>query len=96
MVAGLLHQVKAVDWALKAEELGAGEILLTSMNTDGTKSGFSIDITREVSRKSEYPGYCIRRSRINGTFQGGFRKNSLQCCSGCKHFSFRGDYRYLI
>lgn len=36
-------------WARQAEELGAGEILLTSMNNDGTKAGFALDITAEVS-----------------------------------------------
>jgi imidazole glycerol-phosphate synthase subunit HisF len=41
--------LRAVSWAKKAEELGAGEILLTSMNNDGTKSGFSLEITGEVS-----------------------------------------------
>lgn len=47
--------LKTVEWALSAEKFGAGEILLTSMNTDGTKSGFSIDITREVTRKINIP-----------------------------------------
>lgn len=48
-------RMKAVEWALKAEKLGAGEILLTSMNADGTKSGFSIEITREVSKNLNIP-----------------------------------------
>lgn len=39
----------AVDWACRAEELGAGEILLTSMETDGTKDGFDIPITATIS-----------------------------------------------
>jgi cyclase len=47
--------VKAIDWALKAENYGAGEILLTSMYADGTKSGFSIEITREVSKSVNIP-----------------------------------------
>lgn len=46
---------KALDWAIKAEKHGAGEILLTSMNADGTKSGFSTDITREISRNVNIP-----------------------------------------
>ncbi len=41
--------VKCSEWAKKAVDCGAGEILLTSMNHDGTKSGFAIDITRELS-----------------------------------------------
>jgi cyclase len=48
-------KVKATDWATKAEMHGAGEILLTSMNTDGTKSGFSIQITRDISRNLSIP-----------------------------------------
>jgi len=47
--------LRTVEWAIKAENLGAGEILLTSMNTDGTKSGFSIDITRDVTKKINIP-----------------------------------------
>jgi len=43
------------EWAAMAENLGAGEILLTSMNTDGTRSGFSIEITREVSTNLNIP-----------------------------------------
>ena len=42
-------KLRTTDWARKVEALGTGEILLTSMNNDGTKSGFSIDITGEVS-----------------------------------------------
>jgi cyclase len=48
-------EFRAVTWARKAEELGAGEILLTSMNNDGTKSGFSIEITGEVSSSVNIP-----------------------------------------
>jgi cyclase len=39
----------AVQWATKMAELGAGEILLTSMDRDGTKIGFDLDLTRAVS-----------------------------------------------
>ena len=48
-------QLKTVPWAVRAAELGAGEILLTSMVNDGTKSGFSIDITADVSRNVDIP-----------------------------------------
>ena len=40
---------KATDWAKEAVDRGAGEILLTSMNHDGTKTGFAIDITQQLS-----------------------------------------------
>lgn len=44
-----------VEWAKKAVSLGAGEILLTSMNHDGTKNGFAIDITNEVANAVKVP-----------------------------------------
>ena len=47
--------LRTLAWARRAEELGAGEIMLTSMNNDGTKSGFSIDITAEVSSHVNIP-----------------------------------------
>ncbi len=48
-------ELKTVDWAKKGVELGAGEILLTSMNNDGTKDGFALDITRAVSEAVNVP-----------------------------------------
>jgi cyclase len=48
-------EFKTMSWAHRVEELGAGEIMLTSMNTDGTKSGYSLDITSEVSRNVNIP-----------------------------------------
>lgn len=46
---------KAVDWALEAEKRGAGEILLTSMEGDGTKMGFSLGITSSLSKQLKIP-----------------------------------------
>jgi cyclase len=48
-------QLKTIDWAKQAVELGAGEILLTSMNNDGTKSGFALDITSQISNAVNVP-----------------------------------------
>ena len=45
----------AVDWARRGVELGAGEILLTSMDRDGTQDGFDLDLTRAVSDAVEVP-----------------------------------------
>jgi cyclase len=47
--------IKTVEWAKQAVALGAGEILLTSMNNDGTKDGFALDITRAVSEAVNVP-----------------------------------------
>jgi len=48
-------KLSAAEWAKKGTELGAGEILLTSMNADGTKAGFEIDLTRKVSESVRVP-----------------------------------------
>ncbi len=45
----------AVEWAAEVEERGAGEILLTSMDQDGTRVGYDIELTREVSRRVSVP-----------------------------------------
>ncbi|MCI5586062.1 MAG: imidazole glycerol phosphate synthase subunit HisF [Lachnospiraceae bacterium] len=47
--------IDAVDWAIKAERLGAGEILLTSMDGDGTKAGYDIELTRQVAENVNIP-----------------------------------------
>lgn len=45
----------AVEWAVEAEKLGAGEILLTSMDCDGTKNGYDIELTKMVSESVKIP-----------------------------------------
>jgi cyclase len=47
--------VDAVEWARRVEKLGAGEILLTSMDRDGTKIGFDIELTRAISESVQIP-----------------------------------------
>lgn len=51
----LKTETKTLDWVKHAVELGAGEILLTSMNNDGTKEGFDNDITKQVSESVNVP-----------------------------------------
>ena len=48
-------EIDAIEWARKAVELGAGEILLTSMDADGTKAGYDIELTRIVSDAVNVP-----------------------------------------
>lgn len=48
-------EFKALDWAIQGVELGVGEILLTSMNADGTKNGFEIGLTRMISESVNVP-----------------------------------------
>jgi len=48
-------ELAAVEWAVRAVELGAGEILLTSMDADGTQDGFDLELTRTVSDRVPVP-----------------------------------------
>lgn len=47
--------IDAIEWAIKAAELGAGEILLTSMDCDGTKAGYDIELTKTVAENVSIP-----------------------------------------
>jgi cyclase len=69
--------LKTVDWAKKAAELGAGEILLTSMNNDGTKSGFALDITDQVSRQVNIPVIASGGAGSIGDFNELFTKTKV-------------------
>ena len=47
--------IDAVEWAMRAEKLGAGEILLTSMDGDGTKAGYDLELTRQIAENVKIP-----------------------------------------
>lgn len=47
--------IDAIEWTVKAERLGAGEILLTSMDCDGTKAGYDVELTRQVAEAVSVP-----------------------------------------
>lgn len=47
--------IDAVEWAMKADKLGAGEILLTSMDCDGTKAGYDIELTKIIAENVSIP-----------------------------------------
>ena len=47
--------IDAVEWAMKADRLGAGEILLTSMDCDGTKAGYDLELTRTIAENVSIP-----------------------------------------
>ena len=47
--------IDAVEWAAKVEKLGAGEILLTSMDCDGTKAGYDLELTRAIAEEVSIP-----------------------------------------
>jgi cyclase len=68
--------IDAVDWAVRATELGAGEILLTSMDRDGTREGFDLELTRRISAAVGVPviasgGVGELRHLVEGIVDGG-------------------------
>jgi cyclase len=81
-------ELTTVEWALRAEELGAGEILLTSMNNDGTKSGFSIDITAEVSRNVNIPVIASGGAGSMEHFKEVFNNTSCSAALAASIFHF--------
>ncbi len=66
--------LNAVDWARQAEQLGAGEILLTSMNNDGTKAGFALDITKCVAEAVNIPIIASGGAGTKAHFKEVFQK----------------------
>jgi cyclase len=66
--------LKTVSWAKQIEQLGAGEILLTSMNNDGTKAGFAINITNEVSTAVNIPVIASGGAGAKAHFKEVFEK----------------------
>ncbi|NLD76424.1 MAG: imidazole glycerol phosphate synthase subunit HisF [Acidimicrobiales bacterium] len=66
----------AIEWAVEAERLGAGEILLTSMDRDGTRDGFDLELTRAVSDAVNVPviasgGVGNLQHLVEGVIEGG-------------------------
>jgi cyclase len=80
--------IKAIDWALKAEKYGAGEILLTSMYADGTKSGFSIEITREVCKSVNIPVIASGGAGTMDHFREVFAKTTCSAALAASIFHY--------
>lgn len=79
---------KAADWAMTAEELGAGEILLTSMNNDGMKTGFSIEITGEISKIVNIPVIASGGAGTMEHFRDVFDNTSCSAALAASIFHF--------
>ena len=68
--------IDAIEWAARAAALGAGEILLTSMDRDGTKAGFDLELTRAVADAVPVPvvasgGVGTLQHLVEGVVDGG-------------------------
>jgi cyclase len=83
-------KLKTILWARRVEELGAGEIMLTSMNNDGTRSGFSIDITSEVSGNVNIPVIASGGAGNMGHFREVFLNTDCSAALAASIFHF-GD-----
>jgi imidazole glycerol-phosphate synthase subunit HisF len=81
-------KLRTIDWAIRSVELGAGEILLTSMRKDGTKSGFSIDITAEVCRQINIPVIASGGAGLMEHFRDVFFNTSCSAALAASIFHF--------
>lgn len=84
----LITNLETIDWAKNVEKMGAGEILLTSINHDGTRNGFVLDIISNISNNVNIPviasGGAGNRDHFNDVFQK--TKASAALAAGIFHF----------
>ena len=82
-------ELDAVAWAREVAKRGAGEILLTSMDADGTCGGYDLELTAAVSAAVDYSGDRQRRSRRTRPPRRGPRPRSRRRRPGSQHIPFR-------
>ena len=82
-------ELRAIDWAKQAVGLGAGEILLTSMNNDGTKNGFAIDITKAISDTVNVPVIASGGAGIVEHFADIFRNGKADAVLAASVFHYK-------
>ncbi len=80
--------VRALQWAEEVEQRGAGEILLTSVNSDGTKEGFSIDITSAISDRVNIPVIASGGAGTMEHFRRVFEETSCTAALAASVFHF--------
>ncbi len=90
----------ALQWAQEVEELGAGEILLTSMDCDGTKDGFALELTRTISENVRIPVIASGGAGKLEHFYDAFTKGKADAALAAsifhyKQFSIRQVKEYL-
>ncbi len=79
----------AVEWAVKANELGAGEILLTSMDGDGTKAGYDIELTRKIADAVSIPVIASGGAGSKEDFLEAFEKGHADAALAASLFHFK-------
>jgi len=80
--------LKTIDWARKAADLGAGEILLTSMKNDGTKEGFSIELTDMISSSVTIPVIASGGAGTKEHFRDVFSQTSCSAALAASVFHY--------
>ena len=83
-----LTSLRTLDWAEQVEKLGAGEILLTSMNNDGTKNGFALDITNAVSNAVNIPVIASGGAGTKEHFKDVFEKTKASAALAASIFHY--------
>ncbi len=82
-------EIRTIDWALKAQEMGAGEILLTSMNNDGTKEGFAINITSQLASLLHIPVIASGGAGTMQHFTDVFEKGKADAALAASIFHYK-------
>lgn len=81
--------IDAIEWAMQADKLGAGEILLTSMDCDGTKAGYDIELTRRVSENAKIPVIASGGAGKMEHFLDAFTEGKADAVLAASLFHFR-------
>lgn len=81
--------IDAVEWAMKAESLGAGEILLTSMDGDGTKAGYDLELTKQISDNVSVPVIASGGAGTMEHFYEAFTKGKADAALAASLFHFK-------
>ena len=81
--------IDAIEWAKKAEALGAGEILLTSMDCDGTKAGYDLELTKTVSESVKIPVIASGGAGTMEHFADAFEKGKADAVLAASLFHFK-------
>ena len=82
-------EIDAVEWAMKAEKLGAGEILLTSMDGDGTKAGYDLELTRAVAENVSIPVIASGGAGTMAHFYEAFTEGKAEAALAASLFHFK-------
>lgn len=81
--------IDALEWAVRAEKLGAGEILLTSMDCDGTKNGYDLELTRTIAENVGIPVIASGGAGTKEHFYDAFETGKADAALAASLFHFK-------